>query len=190
MEQILSTDVLERLERLMHTVNAPAFQRAQPGMTVDEIRGLTSSFPGTLPAEAELWWSWRTWGEGGDILPGVWYAPLDAALEHYDVQRRWAREHGVSPSLPDVTADDWWHPLWLPIFLVDGGMHLVVDVSASDGASAPIRRIDGQSFGGEHFDPIVAPSLGSYVTDMLDAIDAGAYVYDAVNDVWIPAAAV
>lgn len=184
MDQTLSTEILERLERRLRAVGAPAIQGARPGLPVDEIRRLTAAIPRMLPAEAELWWTWRRWGEGGDMLPDARYAPLDDCMWHYEWQRNWAREHGVSQQNPDVTPDDWWHPLWLPVFVVDGGMLVVIDISASDGRSAPIRRIDGQSFGNEHFDPIVAPSLGRYITDVLDAIDAGDYVYEPERHVW------
>lgn len=68
MAQILSTEILERL---LHTVGAPTV--TQPGLTIEAIHRQTVAFPGTLPAEAELWWSWRTWGEGGDMLPEARY---------------------------------------------------------------------------------------------------------------------
>ncbi len=184
MEQILSPAILERLERTLLRVGAPAIRSAQPGLTTGEIDRLTAAIPGRLPMEAALWWRWRTWGQGGDMLPYTRYARLDDCMEHYEVQRQWAREHGVSALRPDVTPDDWWHPLWLPIFVVDGGMHLVVDISDSNATSAPIRRIDGQSFGDEHFAPVVAPTLGAYISEMLDAIDASDYFYNADQDFW------
>jgi len=189
MDHVLSPAILERLERMLRANDAPAIRRAEPGLSRDEIARLTAGFPGELSAEAVLWWEWRTWGPGNHILPGGRYDPLEGCMEQYAFRRRWASEYGVGPDLPGVTADDWWHPLWLPWLIVEGGVHLVIDLSVSDGTTAPIREIDGQSFGTDAFDPIIAPSLGAYVTGELDAIDAGAYVYHPGDDgYWTSAA--
>jgi hypothetical protein len=39
---------------------------------------------------------------------------------------------------------------------------------------------------GEHFDPVVADSLGDYITRSLDEIDAGQWLYDRENHNWKP----
>lgn len=184
MERTLSTAILERFERQLRAVDAPAIRGAQPGLPVKQIRGLVAGFPGTLPTEAELWWSWRTWGETGDLLPDTKYLPLHQAVAEYNMRRQFAIEEGASPQNPGVSPGDWWDPLWLPIFVVDGGMVLVIDTAASDGISAPIRRIDWQGFGGTGFDVLLAPSLGCYFSDLLDAIQAGGYIYNADHDFW------
>jgi len=177
MEPILNLAILERFERMLRRNDSPAIRGAEPGLSRDEIARLTVGVPGPLSAEAVLWWGWRTLGGGGYMLPSGRYLPLGAAMEWYGINRQWAQEHGVGPDLPGVTADDWWHPLWLPVLLPDGGAYVVIDLSASDGDAAPIREIDGQSFGTDAFDAIVAPSLGAYITGWLDRIDAGAYIH-------------
>ena len=178
----LSIPMLERLERRLRSVAAPALTHAQPGLPLESVRALTASFPGTVPAEAELWWSWRAWAPSGDILPSTKYVAVDEAVNHYRWRRRFALESATSALSPHMTADDWWHPLWLPIFAADGGMVVISDVAASEGISAPIRRIDWQSIGGRGFNLLLAPSLGRYISDLLDAIDAGLYAYE--DDFW------
>jgi hypothetical protein len=189
MEPALSTALLERFERQLDAVDAPALRGARPGLAVDQIRELLLGFPGTLPTEAELWWSWRGWDETGDLLPDTKYLPLQEAIAEYRMRRQFAIEEAASPQTPDVSPDDWWPPLWLPVFVVDGGMVLVMDVAASDGDSAPIHRIDWQGFGGSGFDCLMAPSLGRYIGDLVDAIDAGHYIYNADHDFWAEASA-
>lgn len=188
MAQTLSVELLERLEARLCADGAQPIKGSRPGLSTDEIRELAAAagFPGPVPAEGQLWWSWRSWGQGY-ILPGTQYAPLAHNLQEYEFRRQWAHEHGISPQMPDVVADDWWHPLWLPIFVIDGGIVLVLDASDSDGITTPIREVDGQSFGGSYFARIVASSLGDYVAQMLDAIDAGAYRYQPDVHDWSPA---
>lgn len=188
MERTLSTAILDRLERQLRAVGVPAVEDARSGLPVEQIRGLLRGFPGAIPTEAELWWNWRIWGEG-QILPDTQYLPLDGAMEEYVWRRTWAMEHGLSPQNPGLTIDDWWDPLWLPIFVVDSGMVLVIDVAASDGSTAPIHRIDWQGFDGAGFDLVMAPSLGSYVSDLLDSIEDGDYIYNVDHDFWMDASA-
>jgi len=179
MQPILSPAILERLERMLRGNDSPAIRGAEPGLSRDEIAGIAAGFPGELSAEAALWWEWRTLGGGGYMLPCGRYLPLEAAMDWYVVNRQYAEEEGAEPRAQrrGLTADDWWHSLWLPILLPDGGAYVVIDLSAPDGEAAPIREIDGQSFGTDAFDPIVAPSLAAYITGWLDRIDAGAYVH-------------
>ncbi len=187
MARALSHEVLDRLEHQLQTVGAAPIDGAHQGLAVEHIRRLTAKVVGALPAEAELWWSWCTLAAGW-VLPDAQYLTLDEALQEYDERCEWATQYGLSPQSPHVTIDDWWHPQWLPVFVIDGGMLYVVDTAGSDGTSAPIRRIDGQSFGGGYFDKVVAPSLGQFITDRLDAIDAGHYIYDADRHVWTESA--
>ena len=140
-----------------------------------------------MPAEAELWWTWRTWGPG-HILPGAQYLELDAAVAEYRSRREWAATYGVrSVGFSEVSADDWWDPLWLPIFVVDSGIVLSLDLAQSDGSTVEVIQIDGQGFGTDSFAVTVAPSVGDFVAARLDAIDRGDFVYRRDIDLWLDA---
>jgi hypothetical protein len=171
----LDVEVLNRLEERLRADGARPIDEASNGSSADELRDLTAAFPGEIPAEAELWWTWRTWGQGW-TLPDTQYLPLDAAMQEYEWRRGWASTEGLSPLSPEIGADDWWQPLWLPLFVIDSGIVLAVDAAESDGATASIREIDWQGFGGSSFARVLAQSLGDYIANKLDAIDAGEYV--------------
>jgi len=179
MELILSPEILERLERMLRRNDSPAIRGAEPGLSPGEIARATFWFPGELSAEAILWWGWRSLGGGGYMLPCGRYLPLEAAMEWYIVNRQIAEEQTRDPGFQGMSfaAEDWWNPLWLPVFLGDGGVYVVIDLSASDGTVAPIREIDSHAGSKSGYDPVVAPSLGAYITGWLDGIDAGTYVH-------------
>ncbi|CAA9496434.1 MAG: hypothetical protein AVDCRST_MAG67-1579 [uncultured Solirubrobacteraceae bacterium] len=140
MSQALSLEILNRLEQTLRRVSARAIEESEPGMLVENVQRMTATVFGTLPAETLLWWSSRTFA-GDWLLPDARYLRLGEALYWYGEQRRWARDHGVSSQSPQLMVDDWWHPRWLPLFLIDGGMFYAIDVAASDGTSAPILRM-------------------------------------------------
>jgi cell wall assembly regulator SMI1 len=112
------------------------------------------------------------------VLPQAQFGSLPACIEHYRFRRHWAEEDALGP------ADDWWHPLWFPILPRDGGIVIAADLATGDADTAPLREIDWQAFGSDHFARIVARSLGDYVLDALDAIDAGEYTYDNHLKMW------
>jgi hypothetical protein len=173
----LSLEVLDRLQTRWRAAGAQPVEPAR--LPADEISAATAAFAGELPVEARLWWS--RWGQGG-VLPAVQYvSPSDAIREYAFRQREAARLCG---SFEDLEPDEMWHPGWLPIFAIDGGMVIAIDSTLSDGLSAPLRLIDWQDLGGSHFARIVAGSLGDYITDTLDAIDAGSWTYDATLRRW------
>src|SRR4051794_1162455 len=122
----LSEGALKELDARLREANARAAVSSEPGV---EDFSLLARFPGSLPGEVELWWRFRRWGTG-QILPGLQFVSLEGSLAEYDSMRGYAERHGSDPRTPELTADRIWHPLWLPLFTIDGGMILVTDTSA------------------------------------------------------------
>lgn len=162
--RLLDSELIDELaSRLRATgAQAVAHKRLSRGEIHESLRG----FPGPVPEEAALWWSfWRY----GDCLPTVQYRSPSDAMREYEFRRSvsgQARSGGGAPLNPD----DMWHPSWLPIFGQDGAT-LVLDVSLLEGAHAPVRLIDWQNFSGSLFGAIVAPSLGCYIAELVAALD-------------------
>jgi hypothetical protein len=158
MARTLSPDLLERLDRRLGV--GGALERS-------EVERLTADFAGDLPAEAWLWWMSR--GQGlGTPLPGVQHASLQDAMTEYEFRRREAAVLTESDDRWDKKPTDLWHPSWLTVFGIDGGMVYVIDCALSDGECAPLRLIDWQDLGGQHFARIAADSLGEFVIHALD----------------------
>jgi hypothetical protein len=179
----LSPETLQRLEERLRADDAQPLHGATAGLAAEQLSSLAATFAGDLPAEARLWWSWRQWGQGR-VLPQAQYLRLAIAMAEYASGRREAAKLADAPFFDPIDPDQLWHPSWLPVFVIDSGMVLVIDASESDGASAPLRLIDWQDLGGTHFGRLVARSLGEYVTGALDAIDAGQWAYDPAFGDW------
>jgi cell wall assembly regulator SMI1 len=69
----------------------------------------------------------------------------------------------------------WWHPLWIPLTGEPGGNHLCLDL-------APLRGgHKGQVISWVHDDSvreIVAPTIGGWLKQFADALEAGIYKVD------------
>jgi hypothetical protein len=115
----------------------------------------------------------------------VRYSFLEVAMSEYLSRRHDAARLAASAMFPDTArAEDFWDLRWFPLFSIDGGMVLVIDVQ-DEGPAAPVRLVDWQDFGGAHFARELAPSLGEYISDALNAIDAGELVFDSGVGDWI-----
>jgi cell wall assembly regulator SMI1 len=167
----LDVATLERLERCLQSVGAESLAGESPGVDAAELTRVERALRVPLPRELALWWTWRTW-RPGLILPAAQFGPLPACLAEYASRVRSAGE------LQSEDSGQLWHALWFPVLAEDGGIVIAADLAAGDHDAAPLRRIDWQGFGSPGFAEVVADSLGEYVTDALDAIDAGRYVYD------------
>jgi cell wall assembly regulator SMI1 len=107
-------------------------------------------------------------------------------MAEYSFRRAEAARLGDSRLSPDVGPNDLWHPAWLPMFVIDSGIVLVLDCAHAQ--NAPVRRVDGQDFGDEYFARVLAPSLGQFVGEILDAIAGGHWRYDPAWGDWRRAA--
>lgn len=136
-----------------------------------------------LPVEAKLWWGWHDGAEGrgsayaiGLVLP---YLQLGEAIQIYSETRQIA--HDVTAEPGGLEADDLWRPEWFPITVPLRGF-LVCDCSTADGDPTPIHLVDFE-FADVSKTP-VAPSFGALVERWLEALDAGAWIYNPDRNSW------
>jgi cell wall assembly regulator SMI1 len=72
------------------------------------------------------------------------------------------------------TAEDWWHPRWLPLTYDGAGDHHCLDLHPGP-TGQPGQII--QMWHDDSPRPVVAPSYRDWLAAFADALDAGKYVY-------------
>ncbi|MFP5363050.1 MAG: hypothetical protein ACLGI5_10005 [Thermoleophilia bacterium] len=185
----LDDDTLDRLVRCLADLGVAGIDDRRPGLSSEEIRALTHDVPASLPSEVQLWFSRWKWGEDlYDMLPRLRYNPLPDCVFVYHQALEWERDRrrdllgpGESETAPKTYAPSW-IAAWFPLSHQEGPLYVAVDLSASDGITAPVLQIDN---GGGISKP-VARSLGDYVTHALDEINAGQWLYDREKHIWEP----
>src|SRR4051794_14878588 len=183
----LNAQILERLQQRLRAEGARPLEGRGPGLTSDEIGGLSQGLPAPLPAELGLWWSWRTWG-AGELLPNHEFWPLESSINERASRLEFVAEELPSPQSPGLMPDYMWHPLWLPVFAHAAGSVVAADLATSNGKVAALRLVDWHEVGEEEgFARVVAPCLGVYLTHLLDELDAGQYLFDSNAKAWYPA---
>jgi cell wall assembly regulator SMI1 len=183
----LDDATLDRLVRCLRDLGVAGIDDRQPGLSTDEIRSLTRDLPRPLASEVELWFSCWTWGEDlYDMLWNLRYHPLPDCMFLYDQALEWARRYRrVAPHPGQRAAHEYapsWIPLWFPLSQKEGPAYVAVDLSASDGIAAPVLDVDNG--GGDT--RRVAGSFGEFLTNALDEIEAGRWLYDRENHIWEP----
>jgi cell wall assembly regulator SMI1 len=183
----LDAATLDRLVRCLGDLGVAGIDDRQPGLSTDEIRALTRELPRALPSEVQLWFSRWTWGEDlYDMLWNLRYHPLPNCMFLYDQALEWERRYRrVGPYPGQRAAHEYapgWLPLWFALSQQEGPAYIAVDLSASDGIIAPVLAVDRG--GGET--KCVAGSVGEFVANALDDIDAGKWLYDRENHNWEP----
>jgi hypothetical protein len=76
----------------------------------------------------------------------------------------------------------------MPVFAHAAGSLVAADLATSNGQVAALWLVDWQEVGEEEgFGRVVASSLGEYLTQRLDELDAGQYLFDTNAKAWYPA---
>jgi cell wall assembly regulator SMI1 len=184
----LDDDTLDRLVRCLGDLGVAGIDDRRPGLSSNDIRSLTLELPAALPPEVHLWFSRWTWGEDVyDLLPRLRYHPLPNCVFLYGQALEMAHDHreGVAQARGGRLPADYepqWTPQWFPLSQQEGPLYLAVDLSGSDGVSAPVLEVDNGGGDARR----VARSLGEYMTQALDEIDAGQWIYDREKHNWEP----
>jgi cell wall assembly regulator SMI1 len=106
------------------------------------------------------------------------FLPLAEAIEQYRSSRRVAE--AAARDADEV--DRLWHPSWFPITVTGYGAVIACDCSVAPEAPTPIRLVDwGHN---ERSDVPVADSFGQMVIWWIEAIETGAWWYDAGLGRW------
>jgi len=66
----------------------------------------------------------------------------------------------------------------MPIFATGGSSKIALDCTAPD-APSPLRQIDWDCFGADHYAQAFAPSLGEYIGRAVRSLSVGRYDYNA-----------
>lgn len=179
---LLSLTQLERLETLWAEQGAPLVEHLRPGISNEEIDRQLESLRLRLPSEAALWWSWHDGvpsGQPSDMGGAAFmFFTLGDAVREYHSSRRVAETAARTAD----EADRLWHPSWFPITNTGYGAVIACDCSVPERATTPIRAVHwGHN---EESDVPVAESFGQMVAWWIDAIERGAWRYDAHLGRW------
>lgn len=184
---VLTTELLEALERRWHEQDVPLATRLQPGLSEAEIDAATAPLDLRLPIEARRWWGWhdgvptsavRTARDRAIVGPGIEFVPLQESVQQC-IRRR--ERSARAAERPGAVAELLWAPHWFPITHTSGPV--VCDCSVAEGDPTPILLYEpGSLLEGIH-EPR-ARSFGELVTWWIDALDSGAWRYHADDERW------
>jgi hypothetical protein len=172
-------------EAVLRAQGVPLDRSDRPGLSDAEMRETLAPIGLSLPLEGRAWWGWHDGspGEGDGKLiapPGDRFLSLSEAIDCYR-EFRGIVERSVEPDIPALAdPDDRWHPACLPIR--GRQLPVVIDCSVAESEPTPLRRIDLQDVEGSPRPR--AQSLGQMVGWWIDAIDRGAWQWDAVRGEW------
>lgn len=180
---MLSREQLNTLLRCWEELQLPVVEQLRPGLEMREIDARTSTLGLTLPEEARLWWTWQDGATDAGaeptsryIGPGLPLLSLDEAVSLY------ARLREEAALVWEERADYWWRPTWFPITERRGAIRC--DCAVAEGAPTPIYW----AYSHDHDERgLTAPrvdSFGTMVDWWIDALNAGAWVYDADSGRW------
>lgn len=176
---LLSLEQLETLEARLREVDAPVIGRLQPGLSDADIDALTAPLGLELPVEARRFWSWHNGtveGRPVDRLLGpldLLFLTLEETVEICRSRRKIAED--VVPDRPE----DEWRPAWFP--LARHG-NLAFDCGVPPGSPSPVWNTD--PWVNDDIGTQVAASIGEVVGWWLEALDQGAWEYDARSEQW------
>jgi hypothetical protein len=176
----LTLELLSSLEDRWRSQGARVVERLRPGLTRSEQEGTLSSLALVLPDEGTLWWEWHDGAMTPDgnyelLGPDLPFLPLAKSVEWYREFRAIAEEEN---------ADADWPPEWFPLTTSSQGP-IVIDCSIGPGRPTPIRKIDwANAPSTESLAEPRASSLGELVRWWIDALDVGAWRYDAAVGRW------
>jgi cell wall assembly regulator SMI1 len=158
------------------------------GASEEEIARAEQALGLSLPEDLRASYRIHNGAEDSGLFPASGldengYSPLSLAevLEE---------RHESSPASDKyVTADEavqarHWHPHWLPFASNGGGDYLCVDLAPAPGGT-PGQVIEWLHETSER--KRVAPSLGDYLRDLAEGLEAGRYKYDSESGVHRPA---
>jgi cell wall assembly regulator SMI1 len=175
-EQSLSFELLEELEKRWHDQRAPIARQLQPGLTLADMEALVAPVALALPKEAQVWWAWHNGAQRADLgVPvGFSHDSLQVTVESAEFHRRLARE--VAPDDPSGM----WNWDWLPFSADITGAALVIE-GRTDSHVSPVSvhlNDDPSDI------PMSAPSMAALVAQWIEMLDAGACGYDRVAGCW------
>lgn len=164
----LSLELLQRLEGCLELTQPWDLDRLNPGLSAEAVDAELESLKLPVPADARMWWSWRSASPGTDELPciGTYLVlPPSGAVMQYERMVALLAEDAEHP-------DEAWPATCLPFAMNVGGGTLNFDCSGAE--PAPIIAISPHSFDVRPS----APSLGVVVSWWIEAFENRIYTFD------------
>lgn len=184
---MLSAELLQDLEDHWRRQQAPLAERLQPGLTDAEIDELTAPLGIVLATEVRIWWGWHNGASPSDSLrvdrefgPGFVFLPLGEAIALYRQMRQIFRDiwEADDPQMVNY----WWRPTWFPITERRGAVRC--DCAVPPGAPTPIYWAYSHDHDAEGLTNPKVASFGTMVTWWLEALETGAWYYNASANRW------
>ncbi len=157
-------ELLARLEKWL-TQHRPRYARGlRPGATEDDFVALRGSLNEPVPEDLRQLLAWHN-GQGDDFAGAFednW--SLMSTAEIADAKRDLDAQAGDGQT--------GWQPAWIPILDDDSGNYLCLDPTLP---GVPLREFRSTSPEA----PTVAPSLGAWLVDFVQAVEGGQYAEDS-----------
>jgi hypothetical protein len=156
--ELLTLELLERLDRALRDVGAAIVDRWEPGLTREQMDALTEPHGFRLPDEAALWWSCHNGSGTAELTPTRRAVSLEAAMAGFEMEQSGLSEvWGLTRFVLVVNEQPW---LW---FDCRGELNAPVPVYAGGKAEKPW---------------VAAKSIGDMVLILIAGLEAGAYSTD------------
>jgi hypothetical protein len=156
--ELLTLELLERLDRTLRGVGAAIVDHWEPGLTRAQMDALTEPHGFRLPDEAALWWSWHNGSSTSELMPTRRMLSLETAVQTLvTVEATMEDLYGLSRLLAVVNEQPW---LWF-------------DCRGAHDAPVPVyvTGMSGQP-------SVAAESIGDMVRILIAGLEAGAYSTD------------
>jgi hypothetical protein len=158
MPELLTLELLERLDRTLRDLGALIVTCWEPGLTREQMDALTEPHGFCLPDEAALWWGWHNGAGGADLMPGRPPRALESVMRDFEMEQGGMSDAWGLTCLVRVVGDRPW--LWF-------------DCRGAPDAPVPVYA------GYTSDEPWVASeSIGDMVLILIAGLEAGAYSTD------------
>jgi hypothetical protein len=158
MPELLTVELLERLDRSLRDLGALIVGCWEPGLSREQMDALTAPHGFRLPDEAALWWGWHNGAGGADLTPRRHPLTLESALRHFETEDGAMSEVWGLPRLVGVVNEQPW--LW---FDCRGPRDAFVPVYAGYKSDEPW---------------VAAGSIGDMVLILIAGFESGAFTTD------------
>ena len=177
----MSDKQLARLEELLRERGAPVVPRLQPPATPEALAAVEEYLGRPLPLEVRQWWGWHDGTNAkpderaarGSIGPFFIFLRAERAIEVTRYRRNEAED--IAPEDPDSL----WRGTWLAIGTFG---RVACDCAVEADASVPILKVDPHLV--DELGGVAARSFGEMVRWWIEALEAGAWIYEAEHDRW------
>jgi hypothetical protein len=158
MPELLTLELLERLDHALRGVGAIIVEHWEPGLTRAQMDALTEPHGFRLPDEAALWWSWHNGSGTAELMPTRRAASLEATMAAFELE-------------DSVTSDVW--GITRLVGIVNEQPWLWFDCRGTHDAPVPVyvTGMSGQP-------RVATDSIGDMVLILIAALEGGAYTTD------------